>query len=326
MEVEKDGGVAHRFIPKKLSSQLMLLGGMVIIYLLLNIILNGRLLTVTNLRLIFVHSVFYALVAWGMSFFFTTGIIDLSIGANVLLSANVGALLATKYNLGMTGLIIGTIVFAVMLEHIVVRLVVTLGIPSWISGLGAALAYEAILAVYMNSKHLIAIDLYEKYRVLGEMPYIGIVYIIAFVLAYILFNRTTIGLNIKAVGGNEEVSTSMGINKKKTIFVGALIGGIFIGVAAIVQISYMGRLYPQTGLGSLPVIFESLATILLAGSLTNIFTIPVGIVISSFFILSIFNVLTLLGVPSGTGQQILLGIIVIFTGILANWKYKGVVK
>lgn len=311
---------------KRLRSQLMLFSGLIIVYFVFNIFLGGRLLTLTNLKIIFSHTVFPALVAWGMSFFFTTGIIDLSIGANVILSANIGCILVTKFNLGWFGLIVGTIISVVILEHIIVRFAVTLEIPSWIAGLGAALVYEAILAIYITSNNIFAIDLYEEYRILGNMPYMGIVYIIAFIVAYFLFNRTTIGLNIKAVGNNEEVSACMGIDKKKTIFQGALIGGIFIGIAAIIQLSYSGRVYSQTGLGSLSMIFQSLACVLLSGSISRIVSTPVGILISSFFIMSIFNVLTLFGVPSGTGQNIFLGFIVIICGILSHLKYKGVVK
>lgn len=311
---------------KKSYSQLMLFTGMIAVYLILNIALHGRLLTLMNLRIILSHTVFPALVAWGMSFFFTTGIIDLSIGANIILSANIGCLLATKYNLGMAGLIIGTIASTVILEHIVVRCAVTLKIPSWIAGLGMALVYEAILAVYITSSNIVALDLYKEYRILGNMPYMGIVYVVGFITAYLLFNWTTIGLNIRAVGDNPAVSASMGIDREKTIFTGALIGGIFIGLAAIVQISYSGRVYSTTGLGSLGLIFQALACVLLSGSMANIISTPVGILVSSFFIMSIFNVLTLFGVPSGTGQEIFLGAIVIVCGILSHWKHKGVIK
>lgn len=311
---------------KRLRSQLILFTGMIIVYIIFNVILGGRLLTLVNLKIILSHTVFPALVAWGMSFFFSTGIIDLSIGANVILSANIGCLLATKYNFGMLGLIIGTIVSVVILEHLVIRCAVTLKIPSWIAGLGAALVYEAILALYITTNNIFALDLYEEYRILGNMPYMAFVYIIGFVLAYFLFNRTNIGLNIRAVGSNEKVAASMGIDKKKTIFIGALIGGVFIGLAAIVQISYSGRIYSQTGLGSLSTIFQALACVLLSGSISKIVSSPVGILISSFFIMSIFNILTLFGVPSGTGQNIFLGAIVITCGILSNLKNKGVVK
>ena len=53
----------------------------ILVYLILNIVLGGRLLTPMNLKIILSHTVFPALVAWGMSFFFSTGIIDLSIGS-----------------------------------------------------------------------------------------------------------------------------------------------------------------------------------------------------------------------------------------------------
>ena len=45
-----------------------------------------------------------------------------------------------------------------------------------------------------------------------------------------------------------------------------------------------------------------------------------------FLIMLIFNVLTLLGVPSGTFQETLLGVIVILFAILSSRNTKGVVK
>ena len=202
--------------------------------------------------------------------------------------------MATKYNLGMFGLIVGTILCVVIFEHLVIRCAISLKIPSWIAGLGAALVYEAILALYITSNNIFALDLYKEYRILGDMPYMGFVYIIGFILAYILFNRTSIGLNIRAVGSNEKVAAAMGIDKKKTVFLGALIGGIFIGLAAVVQLSYSGRIYSQTGLGSLSTIFQALACVLLSGSISRILTGPVGIFICSFFIMSIFNIINII--------------------------------
>lgn len=327
MEIQKENYLNHRLvIDKKLRHQLTLIVGMIIVYVIFNVFLNERLLTLGNLKIILAHTVFPALVAWGMSFFFTTGIVDLSVGANIILSANLGCLLATKYNMGMAGLIIGAIVASVIMEQLTVRCTVTLGIPSWIAGLGMALIYEAILANYTSSNQIMGIILDDKFKTLGNMPGIAIVFVVAFIIAYILFNRTKIGMNIRAVGANENVAASMGINKNKTIIIGALIGGIFIGAAALIQISYAGRIDSTTGLGSLNMIFQALACVLLSGSLESIFSMPVSILICSFFVMSIFNILTLFGVPSGTGQEIFLGVIMIVCGILSHLKYKGVVK
>jgi ribose transport system permease protein len=118
----------------------------------------------------------------------------------------------------------------------------------------------------------------------------------------------------------------MGIDRKKTVIIGALIGAAFIGMGAVIQISYAGRVYATTGLGSLASIFQALACVLLSGSIASILSPPVGILVSSFFVVSIFNVLTMLGVPSGTGQDIFLGVIVVVCGILSHLRHKGVVK
>ena len=311
---------------RRLRSQILLFSGIIVVYLICNAVLDGRLLTAMNLRIILSHAVFPALVAWGMSFFFSTGIIDLSVGSNIILSANVGCLLATQLKLGMPGLILGTVLTCMLLQHLNIRVIMDLEIPSWIAGLGAAMVYEAITSQYTYSRNIMALDLPNKYRPLGNMPYLGIVYFAAFIIAYILHNRTSIGLNIKALGGSQQVCSFHGINPKKTVIIGALIGAFFIGWGAIIQISYAGRVYATTGLGSLASIFQALACVLLSGSISSIVSPPVGILISSFFVVSIFNVLTMLGVPSGTGQDIFLGVIVIVCGILSHLKHKGVVK
>ena len=58
----------------------------------------------------------------------------------------------------------------------------------------------------------------------------------------------------------------------------------------------------------------------------NIFTKPVGILISGIAVVALFNILTLFGVPSGTWQNVSLGVVVILCGILSHLNHKGVVK
>ena len=50
------------------------------------------------------------IVALGMMFIFTGGMIDLSIGAQAILAGNVAAVLVEDFGLGYAGLIIGAIV------------------------------------------------------------------------------------------------------------------------------------------------------------------------------------------------------------------------
>lgn len=312
-----------------LKNQLIFFLGILVAVLICNFLVHGKLLTPNNMKVIITHSVYYALVSWGMLFIFCGGLIDLSIGANILLSANFGVYLAMRLGLGYFGLIVGAVLCAVILECMSVFTTIKLKIPSWIAGLGMALIFEAILTIfssYLSKTEGSSSIRLTNYRIFGTMPTMAIVAVIGFIITYILFNRSSVGLNIQAVGCNDSVSKAMGINKNKAIYISAIIGAVFIGIAAIVQISNAGRMESVSGLGSLSGIFKALATLLLAQSFARVISPPVGILISSIMVMGLFNVLTMLGVPSGTGQEMCLGTIIILCGIVAHWKYKGVVK
>jgi ribose transport system permease protein len=298
------------------------------VFFLLNIVTGGALITANNLRTIFVHSIFHALTAWGLCFIFTTGLCDLSIGAIVLLAANVGGQLGENLGLGYPGMVIGSVAVAIICEHLCTRCSIQLGIPSWVSGLGCALIFEAILSIWANAIAGAGRQLphIKVYRAFGKFPVMMSVWVAGLAAAYLIYNYTDIGLNLRAVGANENVATAMGIKKRQTIYVATLVGAVFVGIAATVQISYSGFLSAKTGLGSLSSIFKGLATLLLANSFEDTFSMPVGIAIGAIVVMGIFNVLTVMGVPSGTGQEMCLGAIVILCGALSHLHYKGVVK
>lgn len=313
----------------RLFRQLLLIGAVVVLFLLLHLVTGGKFLTPMNIQNVVTQSVFPAIVAWGMMFIFTSGMVDLSIGANIILSANLGALCAQFLGMGYFGLFVPTILCAVLCELLVTHCAITLKIPSWIAGLGMALIFESALNTFTSNYKVMAgtnlIPL-NDFRFFGQSSVMAVIWIVGLIAAYLLFCRTGIGMNLQAVGSNKDVAEAMGINPRKTVLTGAVIGGIFIGIAAIVNVSYIGKVYPSSGMGSLATIFRSLATVLLAQSFARILPMPVGVLCSAVVVVGVFNVLTLVGVPSGTWQEILLGVIVIACGIVSNMRNKGVVK
>ena len=304
--------------------------GVLLIYLLLNWRTGGRFLSSENIRTIMTHAVYPTILALGMSFIFAGGVIDLSIGAKVLLSANVGMICAYELNLGYAGLLLGAVLCCIVCQLASTGLIVFLKIPSWIAGLGTALVLEAILAEYSTSRIRVGrntvMRVTDELRAFGTMPLMLIVMIVCFVIVFILFNYTRIGVNIQAVGSNASVAETMGVNRKKTLFIAAVIGAIFIGIASVVEVSYATRMEAATGLSSLSRQFRALAAVMLAQSISRIFNNIVGILISCIVLMSIFNALTMLGVPSGTWQNVTLGVVIVACDLLANIGYKGVVK
>lgn len=314
---------------KRLQSQILIIVIIIAAFVVCHFITGGRLLAPNNLRTLLTQVTYPMIVALGMMFIFTGGMIDLSIGAQAILAGNIGAILVEDFGLGYPGLIIGVVAGMIVCELLSASCSVFLGIPSWVAGLGAALVFEAIATIYVGNraKTAGAAVVYLKHcQALGTFPTIFIIAIAVFVVAWFIFNRTQLGFNLRAIGGGGEVAEAMGINRTKTIMLSALVGAVIISVGVITQLSYTGRFTTSAGMGSLSGIFKSLAVILIAGSFSRIFNDAVGCVIGAFIVAGLFNVLTLVGVPSGTGQDICLGMVVLVCGILSSLKYKGVMK
>lgn len=314
---------------KRLQSQILIIAIIVAIFVVCHFITGGRLLAPNNLKTILTQVTYPMILGLGMMFIFTTGMIDLSVGAQVILAANIGAILVEDFGLGYAGLIIGTVVIMIVCELCSASFSVFLGVPAWVAGLGMALVYEAIASIIVTNRAATAgaAIVYLKHcLVLGTFPLIFIIAIGVFIVAWFIFNRTKLGFNLRAIGGSPDVAEAMGINRRKTIMLAAMVGAIIISVGALTQISYTGRFTTATGMGSLNGIFKSLAVVLIAGSFSRIFNDAVGCVIGAFIVAGLFNVLTLLGVPSGTGQDVCLGAVVLICGVLSSWGYKGVVK
>ncbi|MCF0229085.1 MAG: hypothetical protein HUJ76_05255 [Parasporobacterium sp.] len=274
--------------------------------------------------------VFPVCVAWGMTFIFGSGLVDLSIGAQVALGANVGAILAVQAGWGYVGLIIAPLVVIVACELAVVLCSEVFKIPGWIAGLGCGLIFEAILAIWSASasKSLgsSVINLPKELKVLGTWPWNVIIMLVMFVIVYILQNRTTIGVELKAIGGDPAVASAVGINRRKALIVAIVIGALCVAVGSICYISYGGKVEGSTGLASLTTIFKALAIVMLAQSLNSFVSEPVGVLFAGIFIMALVDFMTKLKIEAGTLQEVVLGAIVVICGVLSRIGYKGVAK
>jgi ribose transport system permease protein len=288
---------------------------------------GGVFLTRSNILILLSHAVIPCFFAWGLSFIFASGFTDFSVGAVLLIAATVGGELGNQ--VGYVGLVGGGIAVGVGLLFVNFIIYNYTKIPSWVAGLGLAMIYEAIMASYAQMKMLgggQVVLLGDNVRSLGRVPVIFVVFAIGLVVVYMIYNKTSVGLNIRAAGGNPEVAKMMGINIKKTYIMAGICAGLFFGCAAFINESYAGRVLAMTGLTSISQIFQPLAALLLAQVLQKRINLMIAIPIGALVIAAIFNMLTIAGVPSGTWQETILGAIVIVFGILAQRGFKGVVK
>lgn len=292
-----------------------------------NKIVDGRFLTMTNISVIISHSIYPAFIAWGLCFLFACNYTDLSVGGVLVLGAFMTSLLGNQY--GYPGVVVGGLVTGILLIFINFFIFVYTKIPSWIAGISMAMIYEAVALFLLDgstTKKYMTAELSKNYRMLGQLPYSLIMLFIGLIIAYIFYNRTTIGLNIRAIGSNAEVAKALGINVKKNLLMLGLISGLFIGFACFLEESYIANMTVKSGLTSLYLVFQPIAAFLLAQILQKRINIIIAVPICSIIIYAIFNMLTILGVPSGTIQEAVLGAFVILFGIIGQRGVKGVVK
>lgn len=299
----------------------------VVILLLFNLISGGRFLEPDNLMVIVSHLIYPCFIAWGFCFLFACGYTDMSIGGVVVLGSFASCIFGNWY--GLPGVVLGGLITGMLLIFINFLIFTYTKIPSWIAGISLAMIYEAIgvfLKLGKSTKPLVTTALATEYRTLGQLPWSLVFLFVGLAVIYFLYNRTTIGLNIRALGGNRDVAEKLGINVSKTLLAVGLITGVLIGIACFLQQSYAGQTTVKTGLTSINLIFQPLAIYLLAQIIQKRINIIICVPICSFILYAVFNILTVLGVPSGTLQEAFLGAFIIIFGVIGQRKAKGVVK
>lgn len=306
---------------------LILIAVMVVVAVVVNLFTGGEFLTAKNVEIIVSNAIYPTFIAWALCFLSACGYTDLSMGGVLVL----GSFAACAFGnaMGYPGVILGGLVAGTLLVCINFGIFTATRIPSWIASISLALIYEAMTVLLRTSKltkRYVDTELNREVRALGQFPLNLIILLVGLVIVYFVYNRTTIGLNVRAVGGNANVSKALGINISKTILAVGLIAGVLMGVACIVQQSYNGKTFAMSGLTSIQMIFKPLAIALLAQILQKRINIILAVPFCAVIIYGVFNIMTFFGVPSGTLQDVFLGAFVIVFGVIGQAGTKEVVK
>ena len=233
---------------KKLSGKVMgyliLIGLVVLSWLIFKILTPHNFGSFSNMLNYFQASLIATVGAVGFYFVMVMGMFDFSIGANIMLSAIVGCVFATRFNMGYLGLIIGCVLTGAIVGILNGIFYVKLRIPSMIVTTGLALIYESI-ANYIAGG--VEQTLPANIRAFGQMPWDIILALVACAVAYIFLNYTKIGTYTYAIGSDEFVAKNMGINVNKTISITFAIGSGLAAIAGVLLCSAYPSLTPYTG-------------------------------------------------------------------------------
>ena len=227
---------------------LILFGLVILSWAIFKVLTPGNFGSPANLISYFEASLLAAVGAVGFYFVMVMGMFDFSIGANIMLSAIVGCVFATRFGLGYVELIVGSILTGAIVGLLNGFFYVKLRIPSMIVTTGLALIYESV-ANYIAGG--VEQTLPSEMRALGQMPGNLILAALAFILAYVLLNYTKVGTYTYAIGSNEFVAKNMGINVNFYKVLAFIISGAFFGIMAVLTISYGSSMVAVTGMASM---------------------------------------------------------------------------
>ncbi len=263
--------------------------------------------------------IMYSVGACGFYFIVVMGLFDFSIGANVVLSAIVGVILSKQF--GYAGLIIGCIACGTIIGFINGFIYIKLKIPSMIVTVGLMLIYESVACFFAQGhKQVLDSSLLEFSKAPGNI----ILALLAFFLTGFILKYSKIGTYCYAIGSNEYVAKNMGINVNKYKLLGFMLLHFFVGIMAILSVSYGGSVTAITGMGSMERNFTPLMGCFFGVAFKKYGSPITAIVIGELIIALIFNGFVALGAPTTT-KDVVTGAALLIIVALTNKAAKGAI-
>lgn len=281
-----------------------------LIFMIICSIVNNRFLTLENLTNILRQVSVYALLAFAESVCIISGNLDLAAASTLIFAGCSSIFVYTSTNSLLLAVIVA-ILLGMVINLVSGLIVAFLNVPPFVATLGMQMAVRG--ACYIITGGSTIIETGENFRVIGQ-GYIGpvpnpIIIMLGCAIAFwILLDRTRLGRNFYALGGNVEAARASGINIRKYIILAYLVAGAFTGLAGIVYSSRINAGAPNGAIGyeGQGIAASVIGGIGFAGGTGNAF----GAVIGAVVIGIINNILNLMGVDSYV-QQVVNGLVII---------------
>jgi ribose transport system permease protein len=265
-------------------------------------------LTGPNLVNIGIQASTIAVLAFGMTFVIVAGGIDLSVGSVAALSAMASAWIFTSAGLpGWMSIVAGLATGA--LAGAVSGLGVAFGrLPSFIATL-AMLSVARGLTLVLSDGRPIATSPEVSFlgSSLGGVPVPILVLVVTGVIASFVLNRTVVGREMYAVGGNVEAARLSGIRVRKVLVTVFALAGVYAALAGMLLAGRLNSAQPQAASGYE---LDAIAAVVIGGaSLAGGVGKVSGTLVGALVLAVIRNGLNLLNVSS-FWQQVVIGLVI----------------
>lgn len=242
-----------------------------------------------------------AIAAFGASYVIFSGGLDLSVGSNAALSGVVAAMAARVLDLPggaelswAFGVLIGA--FYGLINGLIVT---RLHISPIITTLGTLTVGRGLALLLTGGVSLFGVPasfqgLGRGFLIPGVLPIPVILMVLVFVLSWVALRRSTFGIYVYAVGGNEEAARLSGIPVDRVKTWVYVVGGATAGLAGVILASRLGsgQAASSEGLELLVIAAVVLGGASIAGGQGSIWGTVAGVLIISLLAngMSIMNV------------------------------------
>lgn len=281
-----------KVIKNLISKYALMLAVPILLFVVLSIIFHGVIGT-NNISSLMQQAVAPAILGWGVLFNIKVGNWDFSVGSVVLLSAIIGGNIAVRLNWGFAGLLIFCLLVAVLAGVVVGLVYYFLKIPTIITSIGMLLIYESISSYAFEGQGIYL----TGWNLLGNTE-IVIIAIVAAATAYLIFYRSSIGYNVRAVGNNMNIAAQNGLNVYRVKAVAIAIAGLFAGLYAFISLGTSGVQKTVSSMGTMGTCFDAMMCVFVGMSITRRGNLVAGIFCGSLVMQLVKLALMAIGIPS----------------------------
>jgi len=258
-------------------------------------ILSPHFLSSYNQRILLLQTAPLALLALGESMIILMGSIDLSPGSAMALAGTVAAIAHTTWGHPLSVAILAGLATGALVGIINGLMVTKAKIPSFVATLATLVAGRGMVLILTGGQPIVGLS---KFRIFTSdiltVPLMVWLFIIFAIFNFFLLKYTKIGVEVYAIGGNEEAARYSGINADLVKLGVFALAGIYYAIAGLMMDARLEVAYPWTGWGYE---LDAIAASVLGGiQLTGGVGSPIGPVMGAYMLTLITNILILLGV------------------------------
>lgn len=262
-------------------------------------VLSPKFMTVDNMMAILRAIACPALCVFGMTFVILAGKIDLSVGSVMSLCGCMTSLFIARGGMPTALAIAISLLAGALCGALNGVLVAKIGLPAFIATLATMNMLRGVSYLVTSGRPVVFTDeLFPRIGTgyIGPIPLPAVYMGVAFLVLWILLNRTRFGRNVYAVGSNVVAAKYSGVNTDRNIIVIYMISGLLSAFAGIILISRLGSGQPTIGEGAE---LDAIAACVVGGVSMNGGTGTLFGAMTGCLIIGTFsNLLNLLGVNS----------------------------